>query len=89
MPELNTTKIAKALPFGQFRLKLIEFLKQPGDIEEPALRDVLERYCPGVYSNYLARAPSVEEIPKCEHAREDDARAWLARDHQGMGSSDG
>jgi hypothetical protein len=56
----------EALQFSRFRFKLIEFLKLPFDIGEPALREVLERTCCGVYGNYLARAERVEEILKLE-----------------------
>jgi hypothetical protein len=54
------------LQFSQFRFKLIEFLKLPFDVGEPALREVLERTCCGVYGNYLARAERVDEILKSE-----------------------
>ena len=43
MPEPSTNQIREALKFSQFRFKLIEFLKLPFDIGEPALREVLER----------------------------------------------
>jgi hypothetical protein len=54
------------LEFSRFRFKLIEFFKLPFDIREPALREVLERTCCGVYRNYLARAERVERILKSE-----------------------
>jgi hypothetical protein len=44
------------LALSQFRLRLIEFLKLPLDISEPALREELERTSPNVLRNYLARA---------------------------------
>ncbi len=43
------------LALSQFRLVLIEFLKLPIDISEPALREELERTSPNVLKNYLAR----------------------------------
>jgi hypothetical protein len=49
------------LRFSQFRLKLIEFLKLPLNISEPALREALERTSPNVHRNYLARAKRAEE----------------------------
>ena len=66
MSEPNTNQIREALEFSRFRFKLIEFLKLPSNIREPALREVLERTCGGVYRNYLARAERVEEILKSE-----------------------
>jgi hypothetical protein len=66
MPEPSTNQISEALEFGRFRFKLIEFLKLPFDIREPAFREVLERTCGGVYTNYLARAERIEKIPKSE-----------------------
>jgi hypothetical protein len=44
------------LALGQFRLRLIEFLKLPLNISEAALREELERTSPNVLRNYLARA---------------------------------
>jgi hypothetical protein len=44
------------LSLSQFRLRLIEFLKLPLNISEPALREELERTSPNVLRNYLARA---------------------------------
>jgi hypothetical protein len=64
--QLDTNQISEALEFSRFRFKLIEFLKLPFNIREPAFRDVLERTCRGVYSNYLARAERVKEILKAE-----------------------
>jgi len=52
--------------FSQFRFKLIQFLKLPSDIREPALREVLERTSGGVCRNYLARAERVHKILKYE-----------------------
>jgi hypothetical protein len=66
VPEPSTNQIREALEFSRFRFKLIEFLKLPFDIREPALREVLERRCCGVYGNYLARAERVERILKSE-----------------------
>ena len=66
----NQNQIREALKFSQFRFKLIEFLKLPLDIGEPALRKVLERSCCGVYRNYLARAERVDEILKFEDTLE-------------------
>jgi hypothetical protein len=40
VPEPSTTQIRQALKFSQFRFKMIEFLKLPFDIGEPALREV-------------------------------------------------
>jgi len=53
--------IRDVLWFGQFRLKLIEFLKLPPNIDEAALREALERASPNVHRNYLARAQRAEE----------------------------
>lgn len=72
MPEPSTNQIREALNFSRFRFKLIEFLKLPFDIREPALREVLERSCRGVYRNYLARAERVEDILKSEDTLESD-----------------
>ena len=66
MPEPSTNQISEALEFSRFRFKLIQFLKLPFNIREPALREVLERTCGGVYRNYLARAERVAEILKSE-----------------------
>jgi hypothetical protein len=66
VPKPNTNQIREALQFSRFRFKLIEFLKLPFDIGEPALRKVLERSCCGVYRNYLIRAERVEVILKSE-----------------------
>jgi hypothetical protein len=66
VPEPSRNQIREALQFSRFRFKLIEFLKLPFDIDEPALREVLERTCCGVHRNYLARAERVEEILKFE-----------------------
>jgi hypothetical protein len=68
--ELSTNQIREALDFSRFRFKLIEFLKLPFDIREPALREVLERTCCGAYRNYLARAKRVEKILKSEDTLE-------------------
>lgn len=72
VPVPSTHQIREALNFSRFRFKLIEFLKLPLDIREPALRDVLERSCVGVYRNYLIRAERVEEILKSEDTQESD-----------------
>jgi hypothetical protein len=62
----NTDQIREALMFSQFRFKLIEFLKLPSDIREPAFREVLERTSSGLFRNYLARAERVREILNSE-----------------------
>jgi hypothetical protein len=64
VPEPSTNQLREALEFSRFRFKLIEFLKLPLDIREPAFREVLERTCCGVYRNYLARAERVEKTLK-------------------------
>ena len=66
MPEPSTNQVREALEFSRFRFKLIEFLKLPFDIHEPAFREVLERTCCGVYRNYLARAERVEKTLESE-----------------------
>ena len=66
MPEPSTNQIREVLNFSRFRFKLIEFLKLPFDIREPALRELLELSCSGVYRNYLARAERVGKILKSE-----------------------
>jgi hypothetical protein len=76
--EPSTNQISEALEFSRFRFKLIEFLKLPFNIREPALREVLERTCGGVYRNYLARAERVEEILKSEDTRELNVHVPLA-----------
>lgn len=76
MPEPSTNQIREALKFSQFRFKLIEFLKLPLDIGEPALREVLERISPNVYRNYLARSERVDEILKSEDTLEMRAPAF-------------
>jgi hypothetical protein len=68
MPVPNTDQIREALMFSQFRFKLIEFLKLPPDIREPAFRGVLARTSGGVCRNYLARAGRVQRILKSEDA---------------------
>ena len=75
-PEPSTTQIRTALEFSQFRFKLIEFLKLPFDIGEPALREVLKRTSSGVYRNYLTRAARVDEILKSEDTLEMSAPAF-------------
>jgi len=82
VPEPSTNQIREALNFSRFRFKLIEFLKLPFDIGEPALREVLERTCSGVYSNYLARAERVEEILQFEDTLEMNVLVPLAMDHR-------
>jgi hypothetical protein len=72
MPEPSTNQIREALEFSRFRFKLIDFLKLPFDIRESALREVLQRTCCGVYSNYLARAERVEKILKSEDMPESE-----------------
>jgi hypothetical protein len=76
VPEPSTNQIREALKFSQFRFKLIEFLKLPLDIGEPALREVLERISPNVYRNYLARSERVDEILKSEDTLEMRAPAF-------------
>ncbi len=66
VPEPSTDQIREALKFSQFRFKLIEFLKLPPDIREPAFREVLKRTSSGVCRNYLARAERVGEILRSE-----------------------
>jgi hypothetical protein len=72
VPEPSTNQIAEALEFSRFRFKLIEFLKLPFDIGEPALREVLERTSSGVCRNYLARAKRVERILKSDDTIESE-----------------
>jgi hypothetical protein len=72
VPQPSTKQISEALEFSRFRFKLIEFLKLPFDIREPAFREVLERTCGGVYTNYLARAERIEKIPKSEDMLESE-----------------
>jgi hypothetical protein len=87
--EPNTNQIREALEFSRFRFKLIEFLKLPSDIGEPALRKVLERSCCGVYRNYLARAERVEEILKSEDTLEMNVHVPLVVDHRQSDSPNG
>ena len=54
------------LALSQFRLALIEFLKLPIDIGEPALREELERTSPNVLKNYLARVQREAAIREAE-----------------------
>jgi hypothetical protein len=82
VPEPSTNQIREALRFSRFRFKLIEFLKLPFDIREPALREVLERTCCGVYRNYLTRAERVDEILKSEDTLEMNVRVSLVMDHR-------
>ncbi len=56
MPKLSANQRHDVLALSQFRLKLIEFLRLPPNISEPALREELERTSPNVLRNYLARA---------------------------------
>lgn len=56
MPRSRANQGHDVLALSQFRLKLIEFLRLPLDISEPALRAELERTSPNVLRNYLARA---------------------------------
>lgn len=76
MPGPSKYQIREALKFSQFRFKLIEFLKLPRDIGEPALRVVLERTSLNVYRNYLGRAERVDEILKSEDTLEMSAPAF-------------
>jgi hypothetical protein len=82
VPEPTANQISEALEFSRFRFKLIEFLRLPFDIREPALREVLERTCGGVYRNYLARAERVEMILRAEDTLEMNVRVPLAMDHR-------
>jgi hypothetical protein len=82
VPEPTTDQIREALEFSRFRFKLIEFLKLPFDIREPALQEVLERTCCGVYKNYLARAERVDEILKSEDTLEMSARVSRVMGHR-------
>jgi hypothetical protein len=88
VPEPSKNQFREALEFSRFRFKLIEFLKLPFDIREPALREVLERTCCGVYRNYLVRAERVEKILKSEDAFESEdtlemnVRVPLVMDHR-------
>jgi hypothetical protein len=56
VPKLSANQRHDVLALSQFRLKLIEFLRLPPNISEPALREELERTSPNVLRNYLARA---------------------------------
>jgi hypothetical protein len=81
--ERSTNQISEALEFSRFRFKLIEFLKLPYDIREPAFRDVLGRTCGGVYRNYLVRAVRIERILKSEDTLEINVRIpRVAMDHR-------
>jgi hypothetical protein len=88
VPKPSTDQISEALDFSRFRFKLIEFLKLPFDIREPALRRVLEQSCGGVYRNYLARAERIEKILKSEDTLESEdtfemtVRVPLVMDHR-------
>ena len=82
MPDPSTNQIREALKFSRFRFQLIEFLKLPFDIAEPALREVLERTCCGVYRNYLARAERVDQIIKSEDTLKMNVRAPLFVEHR-------
>ena len=87
MPEPNTSQISEALEFSRFRFKLLKFLRLPFDIREPALRELLERTCGGVYRNYLVRAERVEMILKSEDTLELNARVPLIMDHRQSAST--
>lgn len=65
MPRPSTNQNHDVLAFSEFRRRLIEFLKLPLNISEPALREELERTSPNVLRNYLARAQH-EGIPEFE-----------------------
>jgi len=82
VPELSADQIREALRFSQFRFKLIEFLRLPFDIGDPALRELLERTCCGVYRNYLTRAERVAEILRSEDTLEMNVRASPVMDHR-------
>jgi hypothetical protein len=82
LPEPSANQIQEALTFSRFRFKLIEFLKLPFDIGEPALREVLERAACGAYRNYLARAQRVEDILKSEDTLEMSIRTPPFTNHR-------
>jgi hypothetical protein len=82
VPDPSTNQIREALKFSRFRFQLIEFLKLPFDIAEPALREVLERTCCGVYRNYLARAERVDQIIKSEDTLKMNVHAPLFVEHR-------
>jgi len=56
VPKPTSHQNQNVLAHSQFRLALIEFLKLPLNISEPALREELKRASPNVLRNYLARA---------------------------------
>jgi hypothetical protein len=93
VPEPTKSQFLEALKFSRFRFTLIEFLKLPFDIGERALREVLERSCCGVYSNYLARAERVEEIVRSEDMLESEDTLEMnvhvspVMDHRGSDSA--
>lgn len=60
MLEHSSDQMLHVLEFGQFRLKLIEFLKLPVNVSEAALRELIKSISPNVYRNYLTRAKRVE-----------------------------
>jgi hypothetical protein len=60
MIDHGSDQIRRVLEFSQFRLKLIEFLKLPLDVSEPALRETIKGISPNVYRNYLTRAERTE-----------------------------
>jgi hypothetical protein len=76
VPEPSTNQIREALKFSQFRFKLIDFLKLPLHIREPAFREVLKRTSDGVCRNYLARAERIDEILRSEDTVELSAPAF-------------
>jgi hypothetical protein len=82
VPKPSPNQISEALEFSRFRFKLLEFLKLPLHIREPAFREVLERTCGGVYRNYLARAERIERILKSEDTLEINVRVPPALDHR-------
>jgi hypothetical protein len=82
VPKPSTSQISEALEFSRFRFKLIDFLKLPLDIREPAFREGLERTSGGVYRNYLARAERIEGILKSEDTHAMNVRVPLAMDHR-------
>jgi len=61
MLDNDSDRIHRVLEFTQFRLKLIEFLKLPHNVNETALREMIKEMSPNVYRNYLRRAERLED----------------------------
>lgn len=51
------------LKFRRFRLNVIEFLKLPLDVSEPALRDSIKRSSAALFRNYEERAARARAKP--------------------------